>query len=531
MFVRLGAEWRCSWLMAFLYYLAVTGFPLSKVHAKHDNSIRQARPLLIINEDNSHFFLTRRPEDMTVAGLNAWVDQYVGTAVSHLFLCPNAMRANFRSHTRDAIWDPVEGKKPQNIWPQNAKRLFEKGIDPYKVWISRSRQKGLSPWLSMRMNDVHEANNIHSFMHSTFWRSHPEYWRVPKSTSGPWTDRALDYSRPEVWKYEFAFVRELLERYDPDGLELDWMRFGYHLPPGKERENAHVLTEFVRRVRELTKCKAVERGHPIHLGVRVPTHPDAAAGLGMDAVLWGKEGLVDMIVPSPFWASSDFDIPIELWQKRLGSSARRIQIVPSIEYQSRPWPGAAAVPNDVACVRGFAAAAYYRGAQGIYLFNWMDSQTRPVRASVYSAMLHKGFRPQDLVSAFRRHPVCYRDTVPSGFPNDIQLPVEAYVGKTFRIHIGARPKRGSASVVVGLAGDNPHNPLQLIAFVNGKKIGTQRPFTELFRLGGRPTKGVQFPCRLSVLHDGNNEVTVRQKKAERSGWKIVWVELQINGEN
>ena len=101
--------------------------------------------MLVINEDNSHFFGTRKPEDMTPAGLHAFVDQYAGSAVTHLFLCPNAMRASFRSRSRDAIWDPVEGKEPADLWPQNAKRLFEAGLDPYEVWISRCREKGLSP--------------------------------------------------------------------------------------------------------------------------------------------------------------------------------------------------------------------------------------------------------------------------------------------------------------------------------------------------------------------------------------------------
>ena len=139
---------------------------------------RPARPLdaaLVLNEDNSHFFGTRKPEEMTTAGLNAFVDQYAGSAVTHLFLCPNAMRASFRSRSRDAIWDPVGSKEPGDLWPQNAKRLFEAGLDPYDVWIKRCREKGISPWLSMRMNDVHCVDEPDNFMHSSFWRAHPEY--------------------------------------------------------------------------------------------------------------------------------------------------------------------------------------------------------------------------------------------------------------------------------------------------------------------------------------------------------------------
>ena len=97
--------------------------------------------MLALNEDNSHFFGTRKPDEMTLAGLQAFVDQYAGSAVTHLFLNPNAMRASFRSRTRDAIWDPVNGKEPTDLWPCNAKRLFESGLDPYAVWIAQPRER------------------------------------------------------------------------------------------------------------------------------------------------------------------------------------------------------------------------------------------------------------------------------------------------------------------------------------------------------------------------------------------------------
>ncbi|MBO7722290.1 MAG: hypothetical protein J6S27_00750, partial [Thermoguttaceae bacterium] len=52
------------------------------------------RGALILNEDNSHFFGTRSSDEMNVEGLNAFVDQYAGTAVTHIFFCVNASRAN-----------------------------------------------------------------------------------------------------------------------------------------------------------------------------------------------------------------------------------------------------------------------------------------------------------------------------------------------------------------------------------------------------------------------------------------------------
>ena len=93
------------------------------------------RDLLIINEDNSHFFGSRPESDMTREGVEAWVDKYAGGAVTHLFLNPNSMRSSVRSRARDAIWEPVDGVVPQGLWPRNALRLDQAGIDPYQLWI------------------------------------------------------------------------------------------------------------------------------------------------------------------------------------------------------------------------------------------------------------------------------------------------------------------------------------------------------------------------------------------------------------
>jgi hypothetical protein len=497
--------------------------PTGKTSGPREKSLRN---MLVINEDDSHFFGTRKPADMTLAGLQAFVDQYVGSAVTHLFLCPNAMRASFRSRSRDAIWDPVNGKEPQDLWPQNAKRLSTAGLDPYQVWIARCREKGISPWLSMRMNDVHSVDELDHFMHSSFWHAHPECWRVPHGSASPWVNRALNYAHKAVWEHQMSFVRELLERYDPDGLELDWMRFGYHLTPGRAREEGTILTDFVRAARAATVESSRKRGHAILLGVRAPAHPDAAAGLGMDAVRWAQEGLVDLVVPCPFWSSSDFDIPVELWRERLGKAAERVTVAPGIEHNARPWPGGAAVANDLAALRGFAASAYQRGADSIYLFNWMDSETRPVTASDYTLLVRDGLSRQ-LVERFpRRHPICYRDTVPPGFPDGAQLPADAQAGRTFRIHVGSKPASGKVWVIAGLAQRPGVAEAQLAVRLNAQPSGPAEDVAQRQGFGGAPARVVRFTGPLEAIKDGCNEVTIRQI-AGSSPQQIVWVELRL----
>ena len=482
---------------------------------------------LVINEDNSHFFGTRQADDMTLEGLHAFVDQYAGTEASHLFLCPNAMRASFRSTTRDAIWDPRGQDAPEpgfgGPWAANARLLHERGLDPYAVWIARCREKGLSPWLSMRMNDVHDVDNLKNFMHSTFWVEHPEYWRVPGGAG--WTDRALDYAVPEVREHNMAFIRELLERYDPDGLELDWMRFGYHFAPGKEAEGSTLLTQFMRDVRALTREWSEKRGHAIQLGARVPAHPDAASGLGMDGVAWAKEGLIDMLVPTPFWLSSDFDIPVELWRERMGDAAGRVIIAPGLEFNVRSHPGGGAVANTLESCRGFAAAAWHRGANQIYLFNFMDSGTIPVSTSDYRILLEQGLGPEVSARLPRRHIQTFHDTVPANMPTGAKLPVNGHAGGTFPLYTGPAPTSGTATFIAGLAPQDGVEAAVFHATVNGQPCNALEDRPEPGQYPG-VVRALQFRCPLEALRDGYNEIRIQQPTAQPAQ-QVIWAEIRI----
>lgn len=108
---------------------------------------------LIVNWDCTEFFVSRSSEEMTIAGVQALVDQYVGTQVSHIFFNPNGMRTAYASKVRESFWD--KNDEVDNALIRNTRLLHQKGIDPYQVWLNRCREKGFSPWISMRMNDVH----------------------------------------------------------------------------------------------------------------------------------------------------------------------------------------------------------------------------------------------------------------------------------------------------------------------------------------------------------------------------------------
>ncbi len=124
------------------------------------------------------------------------------------------------------------------------------------------------------MNDVHENNNLdHPFLSPcgaparALRQGHPGYYA-----------RALDYAHREVRDHYRALIAETLDRYDVDGLVLDFLREPYLFSKGKEQEGRQVLTAWLRGVRGLVDETAKRRGHAVKLGVRVPSDPDTALG-------------------------------------------------------------------------------------------------------------------------------------------------------------------------------------------------------------------------------------------------------------
>ena len=499
------------------------GKPLAPVHG------------LCVNEDNSHFFCDFEKHGFEPEAIDAWVDQYAHTQVRDLMLCPNGMRANYDSKVWNPIWkglDPQAGPDQPlfaSLAPEqrplgwkfayNAWKLDHDGVDVYKRWINRSRQWGISPWISMRMNDIHEVNDEHHYFQSDFWRQNPQFRRVNYRFSG-WTDRALDYGHPEVRNHAMALVRELAERYDFDGLELDWMRFGYHFRPGHEAEGVGLLTEFTAEVRDVLNGWQKKRGHPIRLSARVPSRPETAVGLGMDAATWAQRGLVDMIVITPFWATIETDMPVELWKNLLRGT--NVTLAAGLEVLARPFHDFKIQMNSHETVRGAAATLLDRGADRIYLFNYMGYAGIMSDFDDYAGLLREAGNPETLAGKPRRHMITYADTWAPGEPSTHQLPARCAPKEwnAFRVATGPRPVSGRAVVRLGIQGTADAKSWEvrvngeLCSFAGMVKPDHCRPDDPMF----------EFQVPASAMNRGYNLIEI----LPQAEGKIVWVEMAMD---
>jgi len=185
------------------------------------------------------------------------------------------------------------------------------GGDPMKVFVNRCRQKKLTPFISVRLNDSHHLgyvtkpkNTLGIHCICRFYAEHPEY-----RLGGPGS--VQNWAIPEVRAYKFALIEELCEDYDIDGLELDFMRFPRYFRSNEttSEQRVKIMTEFVTEVRKLLD-RTTKEGRHRWLCVRVPCVLAGHDAIGVDLVRLVAAG-VEMINLSPsYFTVQQTDLPV-----------------------------------------------------------------------------------------------------------------------------------------------------------------------------------------------------------------------------
>ena len=375
--------------------------------------------------------------------IDKFVDEHAATGISDLFINVNAKRTNYRSDVWEAYWD---GYDPDFDDDQpffdglDPKRRFETGLfkamyglhqqrcDYPKRMISAARRNKLKAWISLRMNDDHNPHLADHPAHSTLWRSHPE-WRLKYG---------LDYEQPEVREHYLKLVWEVCNRYDLDGLELDFVRFWLYFRPGREHNGVKLMTAFIEEAREATGTAANRLGHPVELSVRVPTTPWIARRHGLDAISWAKAGLVDLIVVSPFWPSLDSDVPIETWKGQLIGTNVPI----AVALESGMHSGNANRTATHEEMRGVTLSGLARGADAVYFFNLFTGPYHRWQRDDHDQLLKDAGSWTALCTATRRHALTITRPWAEGEPGKDRALPHTGSNATFRIHSGPKPLRG-----------------------------------------------------------------------------------------
>lgn len=483
--------------------------------------------------------LNRSSREEIVEALNSYVDSYVGTQVKGLFLNVNYQRACFDSKVMESYWNLPDPEKEISGWPRMFWETKKKGVDPFAVCIARCRTDRLSPWVSVRMND-HHYFDIPSRI-NRLWLDHPELRTRPPHG-------LFNYGKQEVRDYYLAFIREVLDTYDVDGIELDWMRTQLLFPDDQAAAGMPLLNAFMREVRALTRAKARERGHAIRVAVRVPVTPEIGRRYGLDAVAWARAGDVDLVILSNWFTPTHFDIPVERWKQALGRDSACL-VVPGADAalclaQSKTVKQ---MNNTVESLRGFAVSAFSRGADAIYIFNnfmipYKTQTVHPDGTVTTSSDRQTALRELgSLATALgkpRTHVLTF--TAPDLKPEPKEpRPLPPGAAQAFDLHIGPKPEGGRCTVHVGLDACEGLAEAELTVTVNGaacRGLGdlprdprytydNTKVWHVVRGVAETGARVLAFEVPQAALKDGYNRVAISNAKTAKLA--MTWLEIEV----
>ncbi len=338
------------------------------------------------------------------------------------------------------------------------KHIFETlGTDYVGLWCETFNEIGINPWISFRMNDVHEQRTEDtSLFFSEFWYKNPQYYLVTHRRVRENWGRALNYTYKEVRDYYLGKINDALNRYNCYGIELDYQREIRLFHLGGSYKGLEILNEFMREVDDLVAVYEEKYGHEIKIGVRVASDPVTCYDFGLDVVTWAAEGIIDMVCPTGRFTTTDFDMPIKLWKSIL--SPYGVELAAGIEQNIASYPDHSAFFGEkrhtLETMAACAANAYSQGADKIYFYNYFYGLT-PVEhmstnTTLYSVTSPQGywnvltsFGSYDKIMTFnRRHILTYNDTNQLWKSDNSQLPKEINRNQlgTFSIAIGDVPE-------------------------------------------------------------------------------------------
>jgi len=331
---------------------------------------------LIYNDDGWSSYM-RYPAPMSPEEIvRVTVEPVAGTAVKVYQFCALGGHAvNYRSAFLPRIGEMMARPDTLHVWRmrQTLAHLDALGTDPLRIVSAACHREGIACQFSLRMNDAHH----------TYKRADGS-WYFPELLS-PWFDahpaallpnRQLDYAQEEVHAYRLAQIREIVENYDVDGIDLDFTRFKPFFRAGQEAAGMPRLTDLVRRLRELT----LRAGKT--LSARLEYDPASCIASGLEVERWLAEGLLDQITLGGVGDHTP-DAPSTWWIAHAQPHGGKVY--PGMEGQlhwvvssggggtgTRPGNGVedGYGPPSLPYLRAFAALHYLSGADGLSLFNF-----------------------------------------------------------------------------------------------------------------------------------------------------------------
>jgi len=349
-------------------------------------------PRIIYNDDSCSVRMVPPPH--TVEKVYTAVDHLKDTQVDILCFCLVTMFPySYLSKTIDGFYGRQGSDFGQKTNYFSLKKdliygLRQKEIDYLPLLIKRTQEHGIRFFASFRMNDIHHRSTPSEGLSPAFWREHQSYRLWSLTDAYNYYNTALDYSHPEVRERYFSMVEEIAQRYDVDGIELDFCREPYYFQPGEGWGKRHIMADFVRSIRRMLNETGRRKGKKISLLIRTVFDPERLKETGMDIADWLEKGYLDILVMAGHSnpTANDTNVLLEPWLGRCRKHG--VLFYPSVEMTMKPngenkraLIGNPRLPahnvgytfssptERLKVLRAIAQNHFGQGAAGIYLFN------------------------------------------------------------------------------------------------------------------------------------------------------------------
>ncbi len=431
---------------------------------------------IIYNQDADSLIhnVGKRGCKLTVEGMKNYASQFRGSHMTDIMLQLNNSCASYPSKVitdlvqkyHQKLENGIEVDYTDNFWTSGAHHIFETlGIDHIAIEIETFREIGINPWISFRMNDIHDHDKETSFLLPDYFHEHPEIRRVKYHPEFIQTnaDRNRDYGLKFVRDMMLAFMNEALDRYDAYGVELDFQREIEVFANGNEHDGMEIMNQFIRDVHALCGKYGEKYGHKMKLAVRVAPEVEQNYDYGLNVMQWVQEGLIDLVTIAGRFESNDNDMPVKLWKTLL--APYNVELAACIEMNILPHFGRRPIVPNMETFAACAASAYSQGADKIYMYNYFQGFENPrldevepdyscdANVSVESmAAFYKLFGDfGKVLERDRRHIISVNDRlVPwKRHRGYAQLPVSFERNREFKITVGKIPEGADTTVRLG----------------------------------------------------------------------------------
>ena len=334
-----------------------------------------------------------------------------GSSVDTVSFCTTAGtfgRFYHRSEVGETA-DDVQGRYFPSIIPD----LVESGTDPLAVMTAYCHELGKEIWWSFRMNDTHDASN--ELLVPKMKKQHPEYLLGALGDSqkyGTWS--SVDYGVDKIRKLAVRYTDEVLEKYEIDGVELDFFRhpvFFQSVAKGHEasEQDRALMTEVVCQIHDSVKNTERRRSVPVSLSIIIPDDISYCRAIGLDVEAWFRAGLIDAVTTTGYFRLNSWEYSADLGQRF------DVPVYAGLQESRVRDESGKALRSSLPANRGRILQALSAGVSGVSMYNAFNT---------FDPIFRQAGDRDALAAAPRYYFPCVRGI---GRPAGRPLPYESYM--------------------------------------------------------------------------------------------------------